>query len=151
VPPTTTGVTTTDIGLTVARAKIENLIHPNANCMDSFLRGNYGDFMGGTIIPDFSLISLGSNFWGYMKASALTLSIKGSLVGLPKALGSLARTTASNLANYPGMAAAAADNVEASLWYANTSAAVDVVVAPVGAFATSFSTTADVVGRFSCW
>jgi RHS repeat-associated protein len=148
--PPNTGTTELDITTTVVKAKVASLIHPSSSCMDNYMRSNYGDFLGGSVIPDFSLLAIASNFSGYMKSSALSIGIKTALIGIPKAIGSYATTVGTNMAAYPGLAAQSAMQIERGLFWANSAASAEVVVAPAAVLATSFSTTADVMGRFNC-
>lgn len=123
---------------------------PKQQCIDNFLKNNYGNFVGSKVVPDFSLISIGTNVWGYAKSSALTLAIKGGLITAPKALSWVASTTGSNLAAYPGMATASADALESGAFWGTSAAIAEWVIAPVAVGATSFSTTADAYARWSC-
>ncbi len=120
------------------------------DCINNFLKNNYGNFVGGTVVPDFSLISIGTNLWGYAKSSALTLGAKGALIYAPKALSWVAQQTATNLANYPGQALAAETAAETSAFWATTAVTAEWVVLPAAVGATAFSTTADAYARWEC-
>jgi len=123
---------------------------PKQQCIENFLKNNYGNFVGGTVVPDFSLISIGSNFWGYVKSSALTLAVKGALITVPTALSWVATTTGNNLAAYPGMATASADALESGAFWGTTAATAEWVIVPAAVGATAFSTTADLYARWTC-
>ena len=119
-------------------------------CIDNFLKDNYGTFLGGTVAPDFSLISIVTHFSGFLKSSAVSMSVKGLAVILPNALGRLATITGNNLAAYPGMAAASADALEAAAFWATTATTAEMLIAPLAVAATTFSTTADALARWEC-
>jgi RHS repeat-associated protein len=120
------------------------------DCIDSFLRSYYGNFVGNTVVPDFSLISIGTNIWGYVKSSALTLGAKGLLIFAPKGLSAIASKTGTNLAEYPGMTTASADAFETAAYWGTTAATAEWVVVPAAVGATAFSTAADAYARWVC-
>lgn len=119
-------------------------------CIDDFLKSNYGNLVGGKVVPDFSLISISTNFLGYAKSSALTLAVKGGLITAPKVLSWVATTTGKNLASYPGMATASADALESGAFWGTTAATAEWAIAPATVGAAAFSTTADAYARWSC-
>ena len=119
-------------------------------CIAKFLQNNYGNFLANKVVPDFSLVSIATNFSGYVKSSLLTLSVKGTLVAAPKVLGKIATATSNNLSSYPGMAAASADAAETGLFWGTTAATAEWVIVPVATAATVFSTTADLDARWTC-
>jgi hypothetical protein len=59
-------------------------------------------------------------------------------------------TTGTNLSAYPGMAQASADALESGAFWDTTAATASRIVLPLALFATSFSTTADLLARHSC-
>jgi hypothetical protein len=99
-------------------------------CIAKFLQNNYGDFLANKVVPDFSLVSIATNFSGYEKSSLLTLGVKGTLVAAPKVLGKIATATSNNLASYPGMAGASADAAETGLFWGTTASTAEWVVVP---------------------
>jgi uncharacterized protein RhaS with RHS repeats len=120
------------------------------DCIDNFLKNNYGNFIGGKVVSDFSLISIATNLGGYLKSSALTLGVKAVLVFGPKGASWVYTTTGTNLAAYGGTAAASADALEAGAFWGTTAATAEWVVAPVAVGLTAFSTTADAYARWEC-
>lgn len=119
-------------------------------CIAKFLQNNYGDFLANKVVPDFSLVSIATNFSGYVKSSLLTLGVKGTLVAAPKVLGKIATATSNNLTSYPGMVGASADAAEAGLFWGTTATTAEWIVVPAATAATVFSTTADLNARWAC-
>jgi hypothetical protein len=48
----------------------------------ALLMGGFEDFVADTLTPDFSAISLVANFTSFIDGSAISLEIKGVVVGL---------------------------------------------------------------------
>jgi RHS repeat-associated protein len=119
-------------------------------CIENFLRQNYGDFVANTLVPQFSAISIVTNFADYAKGSAISLGAKGVLVGLPALLSKIATTTGNNLAAYPGMAAASADALEAGAFWGTTAATLGEALAVGLTAVAAFATTADAYARWVC-
>jgi uncharacterized protein RhaS with RHS repeats len=119
-------------------------------CIQNFLRDNYGDFVADTLTPDFSAISLVTNIGGFIKGSAISLGIKGLVVGLPALAGRIYTATGNNLIQYPGLSGAAADALETGAFWSTTAATVGTAVAVGVAGATGFSTAADAYARWEC-
>jgi RHS repeat-associated protein len=126
---------------------------PKQQCIDDFLKTGYGplgNFVANTAVPDFSLVSIGTNFWGYAKSSALTLTAKVAIVGIPRALGWLATTTGENMMKYPGLVEAGANAAENGAFWTTTATTLNWIVAPALVGTTAFSTTADLYARWEC-
>jgi hypothetical protein len=134
-----------------------NLIDPfglcpgdKEKCIMKFLQQNYGLFVANTLVPEFSAISLFSNFWEYAKGSAISLGAKGILVGLPGLASKIATTTGNNLAAYPGMASASANALEAGAFWGTTAATLGSAIAVAVTGVSAFATTADAYARWVC-
>jgi RHS repeat-associated protein len=119
-------------------------------CIQQFLSDNYGDFVANTLAPDFSAISLVTNFSSFVQGSAISLGIKGVVVGLPWLAGKISTVTGNNLMEYPGLSGAAADALETGAFWSTTAATVGSAVAVGIAGATGFSTAADAYARWEC-
>jgi len=48
-------------------------------CMEKFLRDNYGDFVADKLIPSFSVGSLLTDTWEYLKSAVEALAVKGGI------------------------------------------------------------------------
>lgn len=119
-------------------------------CIQNFLQQNYGNFVANTLVPQFSVISLYTNFASYVKGSAISLSVKGLLVGLPGLASKIATTTGKNLAAYPGMATASANALEAGAFWGTTTATAGSAIAVGLTGASSFATTAHAYAIWAC-
>jgi RHS repeat-associated protein len=123
------------------------------DCIKNFLKTGYGpagNFMANTGVPDFSAISIATNTWGWLKGEGLTLSLKGLIWGGPTLYGKMLTVTGQNMANYPGLAGAGADSVEAGSFWTATGATLGDVMVFVGVEGSVFATTADAYARWVC-
>jgi hypothetical protein len=120
-------------------------------CIENFLQQNYGNFVANTIVPEFSGISIFTNFMAFIQGSAISAGVKGALVGLPGLASKIATTTSNNLAAYPGMATASANALEAGAFWGTTATTAAQGLAVVGTAVFFFSTTADAYARIACW
>ena len=102
------------------------------------------------LVPEFSMISLATNFEDWVKGGVISLSAKGVLAGLPWLAGKIATTTGNNLASYPGMAGAVADALETGAFWGTTAATMGEAIAVGATGGTVFATTADAYARWVC-
>lgn len=125
----------------------------NKACRDYFLRNAYGpigNFLADTAVPDFSVISVVTDFTDFAKGSALSLGAKAVVAGGPWLYGRMPMTTGNNMMAYPGLAAAGADALEAGAFWTTTGVTLGSIIS-VGAVAiTAFSTMADFYARWEC-
>jgi RHS repeat-associated protein len=121
-------------------------------CIQSVLQDKFGNFIGNKVIPEFSLYSLGSlsSAWSFLRGSAVSLGIKGVVVGGPWAYGRILTATGQNLAAYQGLLAASADALEAGAFWTTTAATGGTILAGGVAAVTAFSTGADHWARQQC-
>jgi RHS repeat-associated protein len=119
-------------------------------CIQNALQNKFGNFLANKVIPEFSLFSLRDNWRAFVKGSALSTGLKLSTWGTALAYGRLLTTTGTNLAQYPGMAAASADALEAGAFWTTTAATTGTVLFAGVAAVTTFSTGADYWARQQC-
>jgi RHS repeat-associated protein len=122
-------------------------------CIDNFLKTGYGpagNFMAKTGVPSFSAISIFTNTWSWLKGEGATLLAKGALSAGPMAYGKILTTTGTNMAAYPGTAAAGADIAETGAFWTTTGATAGEVLLFVGVEGSVFATTADAYARWTC-
>ena len=122
-------------------------------CIDNFLKTGYGpagNFMAKTGVPSFSAISIFTNTRSWLKGEGATLLAKGALSAGPMAYGKILTTTGTNMAAYPGTAAAGADIAETGAFWTTTGATAGEVLLFVGVEGSVFATTADAYARWTC-
>jgi RHS repeat-associated protein len=122
-------------------------------CIDDFLKTGYGpagNFMAKTMVPSFSAISIFTNTRSWAKGEGATLLAKGALSAGPMAYGKILRITGTNMAAYPGTAAAGADIAETGAFWTTTGATAGEVLLFVGVEGSVFATTADLYARWTC-
>ena len=104
--------------------------------------------MAKTMVPSFSAISIFTNTWSWLKGEGVTLPAKGALSAGPMAYGKILTTTGTNMAAYPGTAAAGADIAETGAFWTTTGATAGEVLLFVGVEASVFATAADAYARW---
>jgi RHS repeat-associated protein len=119
-------------------------------CIQNFLKQNYGNFVANALVPEFSGISFFTNFSAFAKSSAVSLGVKGALVQLPKLASKIATTTGNNLAVYPGMASASASALASGAFWANTAQTMKSLIAVPATAIVSFATTAHAYAIWVC-
>ena len=122
-------------------------------CIDNFLKTGYGpagNFMAKTMVPSFSAVSIFTNTWSWAKGEGATLLAKGALSAGPMAYGKILTTTGTNMAAYPGTAAAGADIAETGAFWTTTGATAGEALLFVGVEGSVFATTADLYARWTC-
>ena len=108
------------------------------------------EFLANKVIPEFSLLSLRDNFRAFVKGSAISTGVKLSTWGTALAYGKILTATGTNLAQYPGMAAASADALEAGAFWTTSAATGGTILAGGIAAVSAFSTGADYWARQQC-
>jgi RHS repeat-associated protein len=122
-------------------------------CIQNALQNKFGSFVANHLVPEFSLYSLAgglSGMWAFAKGTALSLGAKGVVGGTPWAYGKILTATGKNLVQYPGMAAASADALEAGAMWTSIGAATAETLGAAAAAATAFATAADYWARQQC-
>jgi RHS repeat-associated protein len=119
-------------------------------CINSYLQNNYGNFMANTGVPSFSAISIFTNTMSWLQGEGLSILAKGVVSGAPMAYGKILTTTGSNMAAYPGTAAAGADIAEAGAFWTTTGATMGAAILFVGVEGSVFATAADAYARWTC-
>jgi RHS repeat-associated protein len=122
----------------------------NQQCINSYLQNNYGNFMANTGVPSFSAISIFTNTMSWLQGEGLSILAKGVVSGAPMAYGKILTTTGSNMAAYPGTAAAGADIAEAGAFWTTTGATMGAAILFVGVEGSVFATAADAYARWTC-
>lgn len=106
--------------------------------------------MAKTMVPSFSAVSIFTNTWSWAKGEGATLLAKGALSAGPMAYGKILTTTGTNMAAYPGTAAAGADIAETGAFWTTTGATAGEALLFVGVEGSVFATTADLYARWTC-
>lgn len=119
-------------------------------CIQQFLRDNYGNFVANTLVPEFSAVSLFTNPWSFVQGTAISALGKGLFVGLPALAGLLSTTTGKNLSAYQGMSGAAADALENGAFWTNTARTAGAAAGIAVTGATAFATTANLLAIGAC-
>ncbi len=122
-------------------------------CIQSALQNKFGSFVANHLIPDFSLYSLAgglSGIWNFAKGSALSWGAKGVAGGAPLAYGKILTVTGQNLLEYPGMAAAGADALEAGAMWTSIGTASAETLGGAAVALTAFATGAEYWARQQC-
>ena len=119
-------------------------------CINNFLTNNYGSFVANTGVPSFSAISIFTNTMSWLEGEGLSIVVKGLVSGAPIAYGKVLTTTGSNMAAYPGTAAAGADIAETGAFWTTTGATLGEAILFVAVEGSVFATTADAYARWTC-
>jgi RHS repeat-associated protein len=119
-------------------------------CIQNALQNKFGNFVANKVIPEFSLLSLADNWRAFAKGSAISTGVKLSTWGTALAYGKIMTATGTNLAQYPGMAVASADALEAGAFWTTTAATGGTILAGGVAAVSAFSTGADYWARQQC-
>ena len=106
--------------------------------------------MANTGVSDFSVLSIVNNFGGWAKTEILSMSFKGLASGGPFLYGRMLTITGRNMLNYPGLAGAGADSIEAGAFWTATGATLGEAILFVGVEGAVFATTADAYARWVC-
>ena len=119
-------------------------------CIQNALQNKFGNFVANKVIPEFSLLSLADNWRAFAKGSAISTGVKLSTWGTALAYGKILTATGTNLAQYPGMAAASADALEAGAFWTTSAATGGTILAGGVAAVSAFSTGANYWARQQC-
>jgi RHS repeat-associated protein len=124
-------------------------------CVEDFLVGKFGSFLGKRVIPFFSLAtvfdSISDAYSWALKGIASAGLRYGGAVGLPWGYGKLLEVTGKNMQAYPGLRAEGLKNIKLGKSLQAFGKGLGKTMGGVGMTLTILATAADVWARYKCW
>jgi RHS repeat-associated protein len=119
-------------------------------CIHDALVKKFGSFVADKVVPQFSLLSAADNWRAFATGSAISAGAKLTVWGSIRAYGQILTVTGRNMLQYPGLAAAGADALEAGAFWTTTAATAGAVVGISASAVVAFATAADHWAREQC-